>query len=715
MKALPLLVALAAVPATAQDWLLDPVPYRAAIEVDARSGHLVLHNGLVRREIALSPNACTVGLDNLGTGAAVLRAVEPEAILVLDGVRYEVGGLHGQPNRAWLDPRWLPELTASDAAFRYAAHAVGNITPRLEWRRVRHAAADAVWPPPGRHLRLDFMPPAAHPAVAGIRVEVHHEIHDGIPLLTKWLVVRNEGTEPVRIDACQCERLAAVEHSSLVDGRPELMPVPDLHVETDYSFGGGMMAAQANDACVRWVSDPLYLTQVHYPRQTPCLLEVGPAIGPGVLLQPGGQFTSCRVWLLLPDSAERERRGLAVRRMYRTIAPWVTENPLMMHVRFSDWETVRNAIDQCAEVGFEMVILTFGSGFDVENDSPAYLAEMRRCADHARSRGIEIGGYSLLASRSIGPDDDVVMPPGRTPRFGHSPCLGSPWGERYFAQLRAFYQATGFMLLEHDGSYPGDVCAASTHPGHAGLTDSQWQQWQTIRTFYQWCRGRGIYLNVPDWYYLNGSNKCGMGYRETNWSLPREQQVIHTRQNIFDGTWEKTPSMGWMFVPLTEYHGGGAAATIEPLRDHLDHYRRMLEANLGCGVQACWRGPRLFDGDATRAVVAAQVAWFKAHRDLLESDLIHGRRADGRELDWMLHANPRLDPPGMLVVWNPLDRPVARELTVDLYYTGLAGAARVRAGTDGATRSIALDGRGRGRIAVEVPALGFAWYLLQRP
>ncbi len=60
-----------------------------------------------------------------------------------------------------------------------------------------------------------------------------------------------------------------------------------------------------------------------------------------------------------------------------------------------------------------------------------------------------------------------------------------------------------------------------------------------------------------------------MGYRETNWSLPRKQQEIIERQNVYDGTWNKTPSMGWMFVPLVQYHGGGAAATIEPLKDHL--------------------------------------------------------------------------------------------------------------------------------------------------
>ena len=87
-------------------------------------------------------------------------------------------------------------------------------------------------------------------------------------------------------------------------------------------------------------------------------------------------------------------------------------------------------------------------------------------------------------------------------------------------------------MLQHDGSYPGDVCASEEHPGHRDLGDSQWQQWRRIVRFYRWCRERGIYLNVPDWYFLNGSNKNGMGYREVNWSLPRQRQILLARQNM---------------------------------------------------------------------------------------------------------------------------------------------------------------------------------------
>jgi hypothetical protein len=233
-----------------------------------------------------------------------------------------------------------------------------------------------------------------------------------------------------------------------------------------------------------------------------------------------------------------------------------------------------------------------------------------------------------------------------------------------------------------------------------------------IADFYRWCRGQGFYLNVPDHYFLNGSSKTGMGYREVNWSLPREQQVIHTRQNIYDGTWEKTSSMGWMFVPLTEYQGGGAAATIEPLDEHLDHYERMLVSNLALGVQACYRGPRLYDTGRTRVMVKRWVDWFKAHRGILESDLIHGRRADARDLDWMLHVNTRLEEKGMLVVFNPLDRPVEMTLRVNLYYTGLTNKAKVRA-AHGRVRTYRLNRDYTIELPVRVDAQGMSWWVIE--
>ncbi len=712
-----------AAPPSETDWLIDARPFTARVYRGTAANELVLANGLLARTFRLTPNAATVGLDQLVTGESLLRGVKPEAVIEIGGKRFAVGGLTGQPNYAFLRREWLNGMQADPASFRFAGFEVGRPERRFAWKQVRHCAPGSTWPPAGASLRLDFVGPGGAspgPAVVdtsdvapgeNIRVSVHYELYDGLPCYSKWITVTNGTDRPIQIDRFSSELLAVVERTSEVDELTLGRQPPNIHVETDMAFGG-MLAAGANRRSYRWLSDPQFDTQVNYLKQTPCLLEIGPELGPAQEVPSGATFESFRAWVLPFDSTDRERCGLSVRRMYRRVAPWCTENPLMMHVRYADQQTVTAAIDQCAEIGFEMVILTFGSGFDLENEQPEVLALAQQYAKYAQSKGIEIGSYSLLASRRIDGENDVVMPPGQQPAFGNSPCLGSEWGRNYFRRLYDFYGRSGFTLLEHDGSYPGDVCASERHAGHHGLADSRWTQWRTIADFYRWCRGEGIFLNVPDHYFLSGSNKTGMGYREVNWSLPREQQVIHTRQNIFDGTWEKTPSMGWMFVPLTEYQGGGAAATIEPLDEHLDHYERMLVSNLALGVQACYRGPRLYDTPRTRALVQRWVGWFKAHRDILESDLVHGRRADARDLDWMLHVNPALDERGLLVVFNPLDRPVSRTLRINLYYTGLTETARV-ADPAGQEKSLSLLRDYSIQVPVEVPAQGMTWYLIR--
>jgi hypothetical protein len=392
----------------------------------------------------------------------------------------------------------------------------------------------------------------------------------------------------------------------------------------------------------------------------------------------------------------------------------------MMHLIASDDASVMRAIDQCHEVGFEMLILSFGSGFNLESQSPATMEKAQRFAQAAKAKNIEIGSYSLLASRSVGAKDDVIMPQGQKPVFGNSPCLESQWGHDYFARLYEFHRTSGFTLLEHDGSYPGDPCGSQQHPGHNGYEDSRWNQWSRISEFYRWCRAEGLFLNVPDHYFLVGSSKTGMGYREVNWSLPREQQTIHTRQNIYDGTWQKTPSMGWMFVPLTQYHGGGAAATIEPLDQNIDHYRNMIQSNLALGVQACYRGPRLYDTDRVKQMVAGEVAWYKRYRDILESDIIHGRRADASQLDWCLHVNPQLETPGMLVVFNPTSKPLRETIKVPMHYTGLQDKAIVfdsrQEGQGGFERqTMHIDALEKIDLDITVPAYSMRSYVIEKP
>ncbi len=53
------------------------------------------------------------------------------------------------------------------------------------------------------------------------------------------------------------------------------------------------------------------------------------------------------------------------------------------------------------------------------------------------------------------------------------------------------------------------------------------------------------------------------------------------RQGMFDDTYLRIPTVGWMFVPLTVYQGGGDAAQFEPLSQHQIEYEWALAQYLG--------------------------------------------------------------------------------------------------------------------------------------
>lgn len=682
-----------------EDWLLDKVPAKAAVYRAANPGQIVLSNGLVSRTFLIEPGAkgagATIAITNLVNGQSLLRAIRPEAMIQVDGKEIAVGGLEGQPDLAYLKPGWIDSMKPPAAGLRCVGYEVTTTSSPVVWKRVRHAP-EAPFPPHGVGLVLHFSGSVAD-------VDVHYELYDGIPLMSKWIRVSNKSAKTIRLNKFESEVLSLVEAESTVDPSDSWRR-PLVSVFTDYSFGGSTKG-------VYWEEEPDYKTQVNYDLKTPCKLVVKPPLGPDVDIKPGESLDSFRAYELFQDSYDRERQGLAVRRMYRTVAPWTQENPIMLHLTSTDPATVHKAIDQAADCGFEMIVISFWSGLDMEDVSPANIAKIKEFHDYAKSEGVELGGYSLLASRHIDKENDVVSP---KPIFGASPCLGSKWGIEYFEKIKKFIAETGFNLLEHDGSYPGDTCASTTHPGHRGYEDSQWTQFQTISAFYRWCRERGVFLNVPDVYFLSGSNKTGMGYRESNWSLPREQQHIHARQNLFDGTWEKTPSLGWMMVPLVEYQGGGPAATIEPLSQHLTDYGLHLANNFGYGAQACYRGPRLYDTAATRAVVTKWVDWFKTHRDILESDVIHVRRADGVNLDAILHVNPKLSTKAMAVVYNPRDSELEQDVVFPLYYSGLKGNCRI-AHENGREEQAKLDDKQRLVLKVKVQPRSCTWFTFKAP
>src|SRR5262245_62110267 len=275
------------------DWMLDPAPFAAGVFRGQNPREVVLTNGLVRRVFRVEPDGATVALDNLMTGESVLRAVRPEATITVDGRERAVGGLSGQSEQAYLRVEWRDGLKPVEGALHLARLEAGKTVERFAWNRKRHSEGRP-WPPPGAALHLRF----EDPSPGGLAVSVHYELYDGIPLLSKWLTIENRGEKAVKLDSFRAEVLAAAEAESDVE-RPERWEHPNLHVESDFTFGG-FLPKSANRT-VRWLPDPAYATQVNFRLETPCLLEVAPPLGPAAAIDPGGSFESFRVFELLHD------------------------------------------------------------------------------------------------------------------------------------------------------------------------------------------------------------------------------------------------------------------------------------------------------------------------------------------------------------------------------------------------------------------------------
>ena len=710
-----------------KDWLILPTDFKAKVFQTADGKELYLYNGLLKRKfvIAGSSLAC-IDFKNLINGQQILRAINSEAKITINDVEYAVGGLKGQTEKAYLLPAWVDTLNPADTRFVFSSYLMEEIPQNLKWKTKGWSSNKKQ--PSGKMLTFIFKSNAD--AIKGVDVKVHYELYDGIPLIIKWVEIQNNGSLHLQLNKVVSELLSAVEEESAVVGANESedvaetnksikpakgMKVPEsIYIETNYAFNNAMRYP-LSDQTTHWEVDPNYTSQVNYDYRTPCQLEVYPEKVKSISLEPGKQFISLRTHELLMDSYDRERRGLCIRKMYQTIAPWTSANPIFMHLVSRNDEDVKSAIDQCVRTGYEAVILSFGSHINMEDVSEINLSRWKKHADYAHSKGVLLGGYSLFSSRRISDKDDVISAKTGKPGgafFGNAPCFGSTWGLNYRDKIKQFFTATGFDIWENDGPYPGDVCASTTHPGHTGLEDSQWKQMEIQKELYHWLNERGIYINAPDWYFLDGTNKIGIGYREVNFSLPRENQKILNRQNMYDGTWNMSPSMGWGFVPLTKYQGGGPEAILEPLKDHLKDYEQLMMQYYGAGVQACYRGPRLYDTEETETVVKNVIAWYKQYREILNSDIIHLRRADGRDWDGIMHVNPKLKNKGLVMLYNPLKTAIVRTIKLPLYYSGLTKEVTIfEKGKNKISKT--LDRNYQIQLACTIPAESYTWYLIQ--
>lgn len=195
-----------------QDWLLKPITAKAEVTKSADGKDIVLQNGLLKRVFRISPNLVCIDYTNLSTGQQLLRSVREEARLIINGKTYNIGGLQGQQEKAYLLPEWVDGFKMGTTDFKYISYEVKPITPRLKWNDTRYWALRTK-PATGKTVSFLYRPQVAE--LSGLEVNVVYELYDGIPLIVKFLSIVNKGSQVFKIDQVVNEVLGMVEDTSV--------------------------------------------------------------------------------------------------------------------------------------------------------------------------------------------------------------------------------------------------------------------------------------------------------------------------------------------------------------------------------------------------------------------------------------------------------------------------------------------------------------------
>lgn len=105
------------------------------------------------------------------------------------------------------------------------------------------------------------------------------------------------------------------------------------------------------------------------------------------------------------------------------------------------------------------------------------------------------------------------------------------------------------------------------------------------------------------------------------------------------------------------------------------------------------------------------MTFYKSHREVLDADIIHVKRADGRGIDYILHANPGGAEKGLVMIYNPSEQSFSGEIRMPVYYTGVHETANLI--NSAGVKSKALVSRDYNIIMnITVPAGGFKWVVI---
>lgn len=606
------------------DWVIHSD--NAPAQIIDHSDKIILQNGLIRREIE-KQECKTTSFYNLQKDMELIDTARGDFALSVNGKAY------------------------GTEAFDFTGISILTCEERVSFKKAPTMTYEGEYPPPGKAVELHYMG-----RELPLQVAVRYEIYDGMPVIMKRVAVKNISSDVYTIDNIITDVLCITQNRDT------------FFIDSDYN------------STTQFLGLDITKYAKNYARFRYDLLEIAPLYRMNVKLKQDEELSSICAYELLFSNDYYEHRMIEIKEMYRRIAPWCTDNVLFFHLISNNPRTIRKAVDQCCEVGLEMIIQSFGSGVNMESDSKYYLNRIKKAYDYGHKKGLRMGAYTLAYVKNYRPvkGDEALNHDG-----SHiCRCLANDWAEQYMKKVTRFIDKTGADAVEIDGPYGMMMCSGGKTHHHDDFTDSQYKQWKaSVVDWYRELKKRGIYINAPDWHFLNGINRCGVGYEEIAFSEKRAEQLITSRIYYYKGTFDKNPSQGWGFLPLNVYHGGGKDAMFFPTEKNAFEFDWALAQITASGVWPTIRGRRVYDSETGKEIFKKWVGIFKKYRTVLNGITIHfmpprinPEKPDRTTcIDAIMNQLPYGKTRGFLMFFNQTDREITEEITLPVYYTGLTG------------------------------------------
>ncbi|MGN0521425.1 MAG: hypothetical protein ACI4IQ_02175 [Eubacterium sp.] len=605
-----------------QDWVIHSD--FAPSGITEQAGKIILENGLIRREIE-TQGCKTASFYNLQKEIELIDAARADFEITINSKAY------------------------SADAFDFSQFRIVDCEERVPFKRSATMTYAGTYPPDGKAVELCYTS-----KVLSLNVTVRYEIYDGMPVIMKRLTVKNTAKDNVTIDNIAADVMCITQNRDT------------LFVDSDYN------------STTQFLGLELSKYAKNYARYRYDILEVAPLYRMNVKLNQGEELSSICAYELLFSNDYYENRLIEVKEMYRRIAPWCTDNVLFFHLISNNSRAIRKAVDQCSEIGLEMIIQSFGSGVNMESSNEQYLNRIKKAYDYGHEKGLRMGAYTLAYVKNYRPvrGDEALNHDG-----SHiCRCLATDWSEQYMKNVVRFIDRTGADAVEIDGPYGMLMCSGGKTHRHDDFTDSQYKQWKgSVVDWYKELKQRGIYINAPDWHFLNGINRCGVGYEEIAFSEKRAEQLITSRIYYYKGTFDKNPSQGWGFMPLNVYHGGGKDAMFFPTDKNAFEFDWALAQLTAAGVWPTIRGKHVYDSQKGKEIFKKWVDIFKKYREVLNGITIHfmpprinPEKPDRTTcIDAIMNQLAYGDIRGFVMFFNQTDSECTEEITLPVYYTGL--------------------------------------------